>query len=285
MSLRCKEEPPAEHSDDGRMGQALDFLAKFSGTSFDTLVADSTAAEPDDASATLQNHFGREWQRLEDAADDTECSGDEVKAVKAEEEVEEEEEKAVVVPPWRCIPVGAGSASRADPVGAGSASRAADPRGRASASSKELWGVLKARLVEEKKDVAVAAAGAAAVAVAAAAAAAAEEVPRSGSGSGSSSVTAVTCRPESKPSAFNYGPGTGEHAMDDKGKIQRFFGNGHLTFLMIVLRSRMRQCLKLVFPSFKFELLSFFCSDNGHLTFLMARRSVQKTQKRRWLAT
>ena len=260
MSLRCKEEPPAEHSDDGNamvMGEALDFLAKFSGTNFDTLVADSAAAEPDDATATMQNHFGREWQRLEDAADDdeTECSGDEVKA---EEDEEGKEAKLITVPPWRlievgarsssgaadprgsrCIP-GAGSASRAaDPSGWRSASRAADPRGRASASSNHL--------VEEKKDVAVASTGAAA--------AAAEEVPRSGSGSGSISVT--TCRPESKPSAFNYGPGTGEHAFDENGKIQRFFDNGHLTCSMIVLRSRMRQCLKLVFPSFEFELLSF----------------------------
>ena len=259
MSLRCKEEPPAEHSDDGNamvMGEALDFLAKFSGTSFDTLVADSAAAEPDDATATMQNHFGREWQRLEDAADDdeTECSGDEVKA---EEDEEEKKEKAVMVPPWRCIPAGAGSASSAaDPRGWRSASRAADPRGRASASSKELWEVMQAHLVEEKKDVAVAAAGAAAGAARVivpwtqingfvVSAAAAEEV-------------VTTCRPESKPSAFNYGPGTGEHAFDDKGKTQRFFDNGHLTFLMIVLRSRMRQCLKLVFPSFKFELLSFF---------------------------
>lgn len=251
MSLRCKEEPPAEHSDDGNamvMGEALDFLAKFSGTSFDTLVADSAAAEPDDATATMQNHFGREWQRLIDAADDdeTECSGDEVKA-----DDEEEEEGAVTVPPWRCIHVGAGSASSAaDPRGWRSASRAADPlRGRASASSKELSGILKAQLVEEKKEVAVAAAGAAA--------AAAEEVPRSGSGSGSGSISVTRCRPESGPSAFNYGPGTGEHAFDENGKIQRFFANGHLTCLMIVLRSRMRQCLKLVFPSFKFELLSF----------------------------
>ena len=264
MSLRCKEEQPAKHSDDGNamvMGEALDFLAKFSSTSFDALVADSAKAEPCAASATLQNHWGREWQRLEDAADDdeTECSGDEVKA---EEDEEGKEAKLITVPPWRLIEVGARSSSgAADPrgsrciPGAGSASRAADTRDRASASSKELWGVMQAKFEEEKKEVAVAAAGAAAGAARVIvpwteingfvlSPAAAEKV-------------VTTCRPESKPSAFNYGPGTGEHAFDDKGKTQRFFDNGHLTFLMIVLRSRMRQCLKLVFPSFKFELLSF----------------------------
>jgi len=269
-ALRCKEEPPAEHSDDGNAmvaGVAVDFLAKFDGTSFDTLVAET----PDSRAADF---FGRRLQRLEDAADETECSGDEVEEEEkeAKEEAKEEEEKIVVVPPWRCVHVGAGSASRAK-VGAGSASRAADPRGRARASSKELLGILKAC-------VPVAAAAAAAVAVPVAAAAAAEEVRQrqqwqqwcdSGNSAYSSSATAATCRPASGPSAFNYGPGTGEHVMDDKGKMLRFFDNGHLTFLMIVLRSRMRQCLKLVSPSFKFELLSFFCSDNGHLTFLMAR--------------
>ena len=63
MSLRCKEEPPAEHSDDGnnvKMGEALDFLATFSGKNFDMLVADSEAAEQHGASARMQNHFGRE---------------------------------------------------------------------------------------------------------------------------------------------------------------------------------------------------------------------------------
>ena len=54
----------------------------------------------------------------------------------------------------------------------------------------------------------------------------------------------VRCRPESGPSCFNYGPGTGEHSMHE-GKTQRFFGNGHLAFLMIDLHSRMRRFLNL----------------------------------------
>lgn len=234
-ALRCKEEPPAEHSDDGNAmvaGVAVDFLAKFDGTSFDTLVAET----PDSRAADF---FGRRLQRLEDAADETECSGDDVEA---NEEAKEEEEKIAVVPPWRCVPVGAESAS----------GRAADPRGSARATVRQ-----QQHAVQQCDS------GSAPSATCSPAAAA--------NSASSSSATAATCRPASGPSAFNYGPGTGEHVMDDKGKMLRFFDNGHLTFLMIVLRSRMRQCLKLVSPSFKFELLSFFCLDNGHLTFLMAR--------------
>ena len=54
----------------------------------------------------------------------------------------------------------------------------------------------------------------------------------------------VQCRPQSGPSGFNYGPGTGEHSMHE-GKAQRFFDNGHLAFLMIDLHSRMRRFLNL----------------------------------------
>lgn len=240
-ALRCKEEPPAEHSDDGNAmvaGVAMDFLAKFDGTSFATLVAET----PDSGAAA--DFFERRLQRLEDAADETECSGDEVQEEEKEanEEAKEEEEKIAVVPPWRCVPVGAESAS----------GRAADPRGSARATVRQ-----QQHAVQQCDS------GSAPSATCSPAAAA--------NSASSSSATAATCRPESRPSAFNYGPGTGEHVMDDKGKMLRFFDNGHLTFLMIVLRSRMRQCLKLVSPSFKFELLSFFCLDNGHLTFLMAR--------------
>jgi hypothetical protein len=77
-------------------------------------------------------------------------------------------------------------------------------------------------------------------------------------GTGSMSASSSSCLPASAPSAFSYGPGIGPWAEDKKGKTLRFFDNGHLTFLMIDLRSRMRQCFKLVFPSFKFELLSFW---------------------------
>ena len=54
----------------------------------------------------------------------------------------------------------------------------------------------------------------------------------------------VRCRPESGPSGFNYGPGTGEDSMHE-GQTQRFFENGHLVFLMIDLHSRMRRFLNL----------------------------------------
>ena len=81
-----------------------------------------------------------------------------------------------------------------------------------------------------------------------------EAFPNDGPGTGSTGSR--SSRPASGPSAYNYGPGTGLHTTDSDGKTLRFFANGHLTFLMIDLRSRMRRCFKLVFPSFKFELLN-----------------------------
>ena len=66
------------------------------------------------------------------------------------------------------------------------------------------------------------------------------------------------CLPASAPSAFAYGPGTGRHAVDSDGKTLRFFDNGHLTFSMVFFCSRMRPFFKLVFPSFKLEVLSLW---------------------------
>jgi hypothetical protein len=190
--LRCKNEEPA--GEEPAIAAALDFLSNFSGKSFDALVAQE---EPHAASATLEQAFAQrleDEQRLEDLADETECSGDEVevKKEKIEDEEVKEEEVVPLVPPWRLksIPV--------DEAGTG---RVSDPRSKARASK---------------------------------------------------------CLPASAPSAFAYGPGTGAQAVDKKGKPLRFFDNGHLTFSMIDLRSRMRPCFKLVFPSFKFELLSFW---------------------------
>ena len=246
--LRCKEEAGAakaepaspsagaakkEPAGPAAEGAAVDFIATFGGgKSFAELVA---AAEPHAGSAQLQQTFA---QRLEDFAE-SDAEEWQVEVTEAKEEAKEEEAKEEEE----------AAKEDAKEEAAKEEEQVVPPWRREPAASsasatvgklKPGHGLLHLRVSRDPAEPTEPPLKM-------------ENLPQS------EPPVKMENLPQSGPSAFNYGPGTGSKSKD------RFFDNGHLTSLMIDLGSRMRQCFKLVLPSFKFELFIFWFLSQEHV--------------------
>ena len=189
--------------------EADDFLATFGGVSFDALVEGSG---PNAACSRMEQEFELTLENLaENLADEEfELRLENLAENLADDGQDVEEHAAEVlpaeVPPWRLIPAATGTEAPPDPRRRMQTPKPLKPCPKAHADS---------------------------------------QAPGSSSSHGRHRASEeVRCRPESGPSGFNYGPGTGEDSMHE-GQTQRFFENGHLVFLMIDLHSRMRRFLNL----------------------------------------